>query len=294
MNILYILKEGISGFKRARLSMVISIFTITISLILLGLFTIVFRNTNQIVESLRDRVEMEAFLEEPVTEETSPIVERKILAIAGVNQVKYISKEQAAKIFKEQYGEDIHNILDFNPLPPSFKIYLEKDYKNTDSAKVVYAKLKLVPGVDDVIYRKTLLELLDRRAQLFAVASLGAGVALLITAIFLVSNTIRLAIYAKRKIITTMKLVGATRMFIRLPFVVEGIIQGVLGGLFSSGVIYLVVEYASKIFGGDMAAIVFVEPTFYFIILTAGTLLGLLGSVISVRKFISESVALMH
>ena len=273
--------------------MIISIFTITISLILLGLFTIVFRNTNQIVESLRDRVEMEAFLEEPVTEEASPVIEKKILAIAGIHEVKYISKEQAAKIFKEQYGEDIHNILDFNPLPPSFKIYLEKDYKNTDSAKVVYAKLKQVPGVDDVIYRKTLLELLDRRAQIFAIASFAAGVALLITAIFLVSNTIRLAIYAKRKIISTMKLVGATRTFIRLPFVVEGIIQGLVGGLFSSAVIYLVVEYASRIFGGDLAAVVFVEPTFYLIILTAGTLLGLIGSVISVRKFISESVAVV-
>ena len=272
--------------------MVISIFTITISLILLGLFTIVFRNANQIVESLRDRVEMEAFLEEPVTDETAPIIERNILAIPGINEVKYISKDQAAKIFKDLYGEDIQSILDFNPLPPSFKIYLEKDYKNTDSAKVVYAKLKLVSGVDDVIYRKTLLELLDRRAQLFAAASLAAGVALLITAIFLVSNTIRLAIYAKRKIITTMKLVGATRMFIRLPFVVEGIIQGVLGGLFSSGFIYLVVGYASKMFGGDLAPIVFVEPVFYIIILSAGTLLGFLGSVISVRKFITESVAL--
>jgi cell division transport system permease protein len=274
--------------------MVISIFTITISLILLGLFTIVFRNTNQIVESFRDRVEMEAFLEEPITDETSPIVERKIHAIPGIKAAKFISKEEAAKIFKEQFGEDIRNILEFNPLPASFKIYLEKDYKNTDSARVVYAKLKLVPGVDDVIYRKTLLQLLDRRAQLFAMASLGSGIALLITAIFLVSNTIRLAIYAKRKIITTMKLVGATRMFIRLPFLVEGIVQGVLGGLFSSGFIYLVVVYASKVFGGDLAAIVFVEPTFYLIILGAGTFLGLLGSVISVRKFITESVALTN
>jgi len=293
MNIFYILKEGISGFKRARLSMVISIFTITISLILLGLFTIVFRNTNQIVESFRDRVEMEAFLEEPVTAETSPLIEKKILAIPGIKQVRFISKEEAAKIFKDQYGEDIHNILDFNPLPPSFKIYLEQEYKNSDSAKVIYSRLKLVGGVDDVIYRKTLLELLDRRAQLFAMGSLAAGVALLITAIFLVSNTIRLAIYAKRKIITTMKLVGATRMFIRLPFLVEGIIQGILGGAFSAGFIYFVVDYASKLFGGDLAPIVFVEPVFYLVIIGAGTLLGFLGSVISVRKFISESVVLV-
>ena len=81
-------------------------------------------------------------------------------------------------------------------------------------------------------------------------------------------------------------------MFIRMPFVVEGIIQGLVGGLCSCGFIYLVVDYASKMFGGDLAAIVFVEPTFYVVILASGTMLGLLGSIISVRKFISESVAL--
>jgi cell division transport system permease protein len=83
-------------------------------------------------------------------------------------------------------------------------------------------------------------------------------------------------------------------MFIRLPFIVEGIIQGVLGGLFSSGFIYVVVVYASKMFGGDLAAIVFVEPAFYLIILGTGTVLGLLGSIISVRKFITESVVLSN
>ena len=294
MNIYYILKEGISGFRRARLSMVISIFTITVSLILLGLFTIIFRNTNQMVEAFRDRVEMEAFLEEPVTEETAPIIERKILAVPGIKEAKYISKEQAAKIFKDQYGEDIHNILDFNPLPPSFKIYLQQEYKNSDSAKVVYAALKQIGGIDEIIYRKTLLELLDRRAQLFAMGSLAAGVALVVTAVFLVSNTIRLAIYAKRKIITTMKLVGATRMFIRLPFLVEGVIQGVLGGLFSTGFIYVVVDWASRLFGGDLAPIVAVDPAFYLVIILAGTGLGFVGSIISVRKFITESVVLTN
>jgi len=150
--------------------------------------------------------------------------------------------------------------------------------------------LKAVPGIDEVIYRKTLLELLDRRSRAFVIISLTAGILLTIGAIFLVSNTIRLAIYAKRKIITTMKLVGATRMFIRLPFIVEGIVQGLLGGLLSAGILYTVIYYAIKFLGNEFEEIVVVEPEFYLAVVGAGILLGILGSVISVRKFIGEGV----
>jgi cell division transport system permease protein len=271
--------------------MVISIFTIMASLIVLGFFTIIYLNTNRIVQSFRNRIEMEAFLAEATPEGQYHTIEQNILSIPGVSSVAFISKDSAAKIFKAQFGEDVNAVLDFNPLPASFKIYLDQGYKNSDSAQAVHQKVKAVQGVGEVIYRKTLLELLDRRSQLFVIVSLAAGFLLTIGAIFLVSNTIRLAIYAKRKIIATMKLVGATRMFIRLPFIVEGIIQGLLGGLFSAGVIYGLAYYAAALLGNEFAAIVTVEPIFYPLIVGVGMLLGFFGSAISIRKFISENVS---
>jgi cell division transport system permease protein len=291
MSFSYILREGISGFKRTRLSTVISIFTITISLILLGVFAIIYRNTNDIVQSLRNRVEMEAFLEEPIDAQTYPVIEKRLLAIPGIQSVTFISKEEAAEIFKQEFGEDIHSVLDFNPLPASFKIHLADGYKNSDSASVIYQQLKATAGIDDVIYRKTLLELLDRRSRAFVLISLALGIGLTIIAIILVANTIRLAIYAKQKIITTMKLVGATRMFIRMPFIIEGIIQGCLGGAFAAGILYGVIHYAAQLLGSELAEIVLVQPWFYGAVFGAGILLGMIGSMFSIRKFIGESIS---
>ncbi len=290
MKLYYVFKEGISGFKRTRLSMAISVFTITISLILLGAFAIIYRNASDIVQSFRNRVEMEAFLEEPIDEQTYPVIEKRLLAIPGIQSVTFISKDEAAKIFKEEFGEDIHSVLDFNPLPASFKIHLVDSYKNSDSARVVYQQIKSTAGVDDVIYRKTLLELIDRRSRTFVLISLALGIGLTIVAIILVANTIRLAIYAKRKIVTTMKLVGATRAFIRMPFIIEGIIQGFLGGLFAAGILYGVIHYAAQLLGSELREIVLVQPWFYGAVFAAGIVLGMLGSLFSIRKFIGENV----
>ena len=233
---------------------------------------------------------MEAFLDEPITDQTYPFIQKRIMQIDGIKEVRFISKTEAAKIFKEEFGEDINSVLNFNPLPASFKIFLEQEYKNADSAGVISKRLKEIGGINEGIYRKTLLELLDRRARLFVMISLGIGIALTIGSIFLVSNTIRLAIYSKRKIINTMKLVGATASFIRLPFLIEGLMQGLLGGLFASGIIFIVVYYAAMLLGHELGEFVLVEPYFYGIIAGTGILLGLLGSLISVRRFIGEII----
>ena len=106
MNITYLLREGVSGFKRARLSMFVAIFTITISLFLLGLFASVYRNVNTIINSFREKVEMEAFLAEPITDSLALDIQYRVSEVQGVESITYISKEQAAKIFRQEFGED--------------------------------------------------------------------------------------------------------------------------------------------------------------------------------------------
>jgi cell division transport system permease protein len=292
MIIQYIVKEGLSGFRRTRLAMATSIVTITAALVLLGLFGIAYLNTSRIVKSFRDRVEMEAFLAEPAPDSLTSGIDATIRKVPGIAGTKFVSKDQAAILFKEEFGEDIHGVLDFNPLPPSFKIYLQEEYKNTDSAAVVYAQLKQIQGIDDIIYRKTLLELLDRRSRTFVLASAAIGLALAIMALLLVSNTIRLIIYSKRQLIATMKLVGATRMYIRLPFFIEGILQGVLGGLLACLLLYFVDRYVSRMLGADLSEFLVVPAFVYAVIAGTGILLGFAGSAFSVRKFITEKIGI--
>lgn len=290
MQIRYVLKEGFSGFKRAKLSMFAAVFTICISLLLLSFFSILLINANQVVEGLREKVEMEAFLVEPMTRVELETLKAEVSAIRGVREVVYVSKEEAAEIFRREFGEDIYKVLDFNPLPASLKIYLKDGYKTAKAAESIYQAIKTVPGIDDVIYRKTLLEMLDQRAMTLLWFSLGVGVFITISSVFLVANTIRLAIYAKRKIVQTMKLIGATRGFIRMPFLIEGLVQGFVGGIVAAGIVFLVFNYLERWVSVQLSDFVRVQSFYYPVIVGIGCILGLLGSMISIRRFIGESV----
>lgn len=290
MQVRYLAKEGFSGFKRAKLSMFTAIVTVSISLLLLSSFAILFFNASSVVESLRNKVEMEAFLVEGLSEPQIDAVLARIGSVEGVASVRFVSKEEAAAIFKEEFGEDINKVLDFNPLPASAKIFLKDGYKTAQRAEVIYNEAVAIEGVEDVIYRKTLLEMLDQRAKTFLWVALGIGIFITISSVFLVANTIRLAIYAKRKIIQTMKLIGATRRFIRTPFILEGLLQGLMGGLTASGIVFLIFNYLEQWISFQLSDFVKVDPLSYGIIIAAGCLLGLVGSMISIRRFIGESV----
>jgi cell division transport system permease protein len=290
MQVGYVLREGFSGFKRAKLSMVAAIATVSFSLLLLSVLSIFLLNANRVIESLRDRVEMEAFLAEYLTPEAANAVRAQVAALEGVHSVRFISKEEAARIFKEEFGEDIYKVLNFNPLPASLKIFLKDGHKTAAGAEAVYRAVKRIKGIEDVIYRKTLLEMLDQRAMTFLWFSFGIGVFIALSSIFLVANTIRLAIYAKRKIIQTMKLIGATRTFIRIPFLIEGFFQGLMGGVTATVIVYALLEAAERWLSVGLSEFVQVAPVSYGVIVAAGCLLGLLGSMISIRRFITEGV----
>jgi len=147
----YIVREGFSGFKRAKLSMIGAIFTITVSLLLLASFTILLINANTVVESLREKVEMEAFLDEQVSTDDITRIRTQLAGVEGVRESRFVSKEEAAAIFKEEFGEDIYKVLSFNPLPASFKISLKDGYRTAVQAEQIYAQIEAIKGVDDVI-----------------------------------------------------------------------------------------------------------------------------------------------
>ncbi len=290
MAIGYLIREGFSGFKRAKLAMSAAVFTITVSLLLLSLFSILFLNANSIVENIRNRVEMEAFLVEGTADDDIDSLRTFIEALDGVQATRFISKDEAAQIFREEFGEDINRVLAFNPLPASFRITLEPEYRGVGAASAIADTIATFAPVEEVTFRRDLLEMLDKKVQTFLAISLGVGFFILVASIFLVANTIRLAIYSKRKIIQTMKLIGATRSFIRFPFLLEGLVQGILGGALAAGIVYGVFHYLGQWLSSQLQEFVEVEMYAYAIVVVAGAFLGLFGSMLSIRRFIGESV----
>jgi cell division transport system permease protein len=286
MSLSYTIRESFSGFRRTKISSTLSVMTASVALLLLGLFTIVTIHAERFLEQLRSRVELEAFLFEPVTTITVDSLGMVIASFPEVDSVVYVSKSQAAEIFKREFGEDIMSVLDFNPLPPSLKVYLKDGFKTSGRVESFAARLRSLREIENVVYRKAILEVIDQRAATAHNITLALGVLVGLSAIILVSNTIRLAIYAKRKLIRTMELVGATRTFIRLPFLLEGVWQGLLGGGIAAVTLYLILTYGLKLLSTELAEYVRMEPVFYGLVIAAGGVLGLVGSLISVMRFI--------
>jgi len=286
MSLSYTIRESFSGFRRTKISSTLSVVTVAVALLLLGLFAVITIHAERFIGQLRNQVEVEAFLLEPISSITVDSLGQVITSLPEVDSVVYVSKAHAAEIFKNEFGEDILSILDFNPLPPSFKVYVKDIHKTSDRVERFASQLRSISGIESVVYRKTMLEVIDRRTATVHNITLGLGVLVGLSAIILVSNTIRLAIYAKRKLIRTMELVGATRMFIRLPFLLEGIWQGILGGGIAAGILYLIVAHGVRIFSSELADFVRMDTMFYIGVIAAGGLLGFIGSIISVFMFI--------
>jgi len=289
VSLSYTVRESLSCFTRAKLSTFISIVTITISLLFLGVFAVISVHASRFIDALRDKVELEAFLDEPMSFQEISELQQQVSSLPGVEGLTLVSKDDAAKTFQEEFGENILDVLEFNPLPASIKISLQSGFKTSEKAAAISAVIEQMRGIESVRYRKDLLELIDTRAASVNNLTLGLGVFVSLSAIFLVSNTIRLAIHAKRHLIRTMELVGATGAFIRVPFLLEGLIQGFLGGIVATALLYGLLEYATRFTSFEFTGSVHMEPIFYAGVLAAGLFLGFVGAIISVFRFIAAA-----
>lgn len=241
MSLGYILKEGMAGFKRARLASFTSIFSLFIAVLLLGVLARVSYNAYEVGQSLKKSIDVEVFLQD-LDERTTEKLERRLADNEVVQEVTYISKDSAATIFEREFGQGAGSLAELKFLPASFRLNIspETDVGTVDS---LVNEIKGYRGVDEVRFNQQLLQLLQTRFQTVATVGGGLGALILLAALILVFNTIRLTIYAKRGLIKAMKLVGATNSFIRRPFVVEGLIQGLIAGLLSVGVMYVLFQF---------------------------------------------------
>ncbi|HID39298.1 MAG TPA: ABC transporter permease [Calditrichaeota bacterium] len=277
-------KEGLKGFKRARLATTITISSLAIALFLIGIFLVLSLNVNRWIGDFREKIELEVFFESDLTESEGRQITEKIQSIEGIKEVKYISKEEAARRFKKEFGRDIYEVLDYNPLPSSCTVAVKKGYQNSLSVRKIAMKIETIDGVNEVLYQKELMALIDRYINLLYIIATIIGLVLITISIILLYNTIRLTIFARRNIIEIMQLVGATSAFIRRPFIVEGLIQGLIGGLLAGGLLYGTVKLARRIFFPHLIHSV----ELYASLIIAGILIGVLSSRLSVSRYLQK------
>jgi cell division transport system permease protein len=282
MRVFFFLKEGIVGLKRARLSAIIAITSLCVALTLIGIFSVAALNLKDTLFQFYREIEIEAFLDPDLSPNQINQLQQQIQAFPEISRVSYISREQALQEFQKVFGENLQAVLKENPLPASFRIVLDPDYSQPQFVEKVASRLNQVNGIQDVLYQKELIQFLHKYLKLGISIGGIIAISLLIIITVLVFNTIRLTIHARRNIIQIMKLVGATNQFIKGPFIYEGILQGLIGGLLSV-ILLWTIHYAVKYF---MFAELVMENYIYGGLVVLGILLGLIGSYLSVNKYL--------
>jgi cell division transport system permease protein len=290
MSLGYVLKEGFAGFQRARLASFTSIFSLFIAVLLLGVLARVSYNGYEVAQSLKKSIDVEVFLQD-LDERTTNELENRLEDKNLVQEISYISKDSAAAIFEREFGEGGGSLADLNFLPASFRLKINPDSKIARVDSLVQ-EIKSYRGVDEVRFNQQLLQMLETRFRTVATVGGALGILILLAALILVFNTIRLTIYAKRGLIKAMKLVGATNGFIRRPFVIEGVIQGVIAGLLSVGVMYLSFQYLLPEYIPQFGVLAWPFGRWYYLcggMLLLAIFMGFWGSQWAARKFIKET-----
>ena len=241
-------KEPAVTKRRLRSSYLTSIISITLVLFMLGVLGLLILNAQRLSEYVKENIGFSIILKENVKEVDVILLQKTLDAAEYVKSTKYITKEQAAKELQEDLGENFIEFLGYNPLLASIEVHLYADYANPDSIKIIEQDFQQYEQIKEVFYQKSLVSLVNENIRKISFIILIFSGLLFLIAIALINNTIRLSVYSKRFIINTMQLVGATRGFIRRPFLFRSVWQGIVAALLAIGLLNGVLYLAQKEF----------------------------------------------
>ena len=286
----YFIKEVYTSFKRNIWMTLASIFTVVLSLFILGFFSIVILNLNKMADTLESQVQISVYLKDDLSQEEIDETKETLSKIEGLQDIKFITREEAMENFKERLGDQqflLDALDDTNPLPDSFSLTVTSPQQVKTIADTVVA----LDSVESASYSQDVINHLFNLTHLIRLIGVALIILLTGAAIFIISNTIRLTVFARRKEIAIMKYVGATDWFIRWPFLLEGICLGFIGGGLATIFLYIVYNQVTQEIYEAMAFFPLIpqHPFINYIslaILVAGIIIGALGSTISLKRFL--------
>lgn len=273
--------------RKLRSSYVTTVISISLVLFLLGIIGLLILNARRLSTYVRENLGFTVLINDNSREAEVQRLQKILNASPYVRSASYISKDEAASIMKEELGEDFVDFLGYNPLLSSIEVKVFAEYANPDSMAVIENQILNFPQVKEVYYQKNLLHAVNDNIEKITVV-LGAFVLLLmIISIALINNTIRLSVYSRRFLIKTMQLVGATRAFIRKPFLIKGILHGLAGATMAiillSALIYGLNKELEGMIGFDSFWLI---GTLFGIVIVLGLLISLISTFFAVNKYL--------
>jgi cell division transport system permease protein len=258
--------------------------SITLVIYMLGLIGLLIINAGRLSDYARENIGISIFLSNEDQEMDIIRLQKELDASEYVIETIFISKDEAARLLKEELGEDFQEFLGFNPLPSSIDIKLSAKYANPDSIAVIEKQLKKNPLVKEIYYQKSLINLVNENVKKISVVLFFFTILFLIISVALINNTIRLAFYSKRFIINTMQLVGASPAFIQKPFVLKSSFFGGLGSLIAIMFLIISVYLVQATFEGII--IISDKILVFSVMFILGIMISALSTIFSVNKFL--------
>jgi cell division transport system permease protein len=262
--------------QRLRNAYITTVISITLVLFLLGTILFLVLNTKKISDYVKENISVTVVLKDNVKEADIIRLQKELDAMPEIKQTSFVSKNEAAEDLKKDLGEDFVNFLGYNPLLSSINANLYADFANNETINRLKQQLEKRPQVKEVFYKRNLIHLVNENIKKITLVLLGLSLLLFLIAISLINNTIRLSIYAHRFLIYTMQLVGASRNFIRIPYLTQAIVEGIISAVLANLMLLGLIVSLQKQFSG----IIYLTDRLYLLILMS--LILIVGIVITV------------
>jgi cell division transport system permease protein len=278
----YALREALAGFRRSPLLVGLSATMIALSLFVVGLFGVAAYNVRQVLDRIESRVEVVAYLYDDAPPPVVRAAMEQITTYPEVREVDYVSRERALEIARTELREfqTVFSALESNPLPASLNIMMQPQQQGAEAVETVARRVAEYPFVEEVRYGSEWLEKVYLLRRVAGIATLVLGIAFALVASVIIGAAIRMAIFARRDEIAIMRLVGATESFVRMPFLLEGFLTGLLGALLALGATRGVYTMMSP----NVVELDWLPEPWLVAGLLAGALLGTIASAIAVRR----------
>ncbi|CAH2031017.1 permease-like cell division protein FtsX [Trichlorobacter ammonificans] len=292
----YFVKRAVANMRQNTFVNAVTVGTITLALLIVALFLLVFVNLESAAESWSEKVQITVYFDRELAPQEQGDLKNKIMGLGGTARVAWVGKDEALKRFKGRLRgqETLLEGIRADILPASFEITLKKNSRSSEAVEAYVTRLRAIPGMGEIQYGEEWVRRFNTFLTFMRVVGALLGAFLVLAVVFIVSNTIRLTIYARRDELEVMSLVGATRMFIKMPFLLEGLLQGIAGGLMSLLLLFVTYELFLHNSGNFLtfnpvtAGLAFLPPEYCVALLLSGGMLGIVGSLTALRRFIGD------
>ncbi|HEY9123004.1 MAG TPA: permease-like cell division protein FtsX [Bacteroidales bacterium] len=276
------------SYRRLRSSYVTSTISLTLVLLLLGIVGLLILNAKKLSDVVKENINFTIVLKPNVEEADILKLQKQIDLLQYVKSTRYLTKEKAAEEFSKDLGEDFVSFLGFNPLLSSIEVKMHAQYANEQYVKLFENKLKSYPVVREVIYEKSLIHLVNENVRKISLVILTFSALLFLIAVALINNTVRLLVHSRRFTIRTMQLVGATKSFIRKPFLFKSMVLGFMASTISIVAISGILIYTERNFS-DMSLLVDFRLLYYLFggLIVLGIMINLISTFFALNKYLN-------